>query len=307
MIQHESTLQSLVDSIRGRGPALGSLADQLRSPAILEAFEKWNYDSWCIAVAGDSLVRLRLLTEQNFKVVETIGLVAVARYIFELALWLRLFAHDRRYGLVYFDQLLVTQERFLRATLAQLEREIAWLKLLGESETKSHGEVLKDIDRASVRNDQADDLVSALRSVSGRIDAEAARRFSIFAEGAQINGYAFQAYLVETRALPPVRQALQEILVERNEFESRVPEDIRGLRPKRWQWRAMAERVGRLDEYEYVYSFASKLLHATPASITTDQKNLEIAEMQVFLKYIDIAISDVLALAADYLPRDVAG
>jgi hypothetical protein len=307
MIEQETRIQPLVSAIRSRTSALDSLAQQLRTPAIIEAFDKWDHNSWCIAVAGDSLVRLRLFTEQNFNFVETMGVVAVARYMFELTVWLRLFALDRRYGLVYFDQLLATQQRFFQDTLARLEREVVWLKSLDEQETASHRSVLNEIDRAGVSKDQAQELVSALSTISAKIDAEAARRFSIYAQAARTNGYSFQAYLVETKALPPVRQALTEIANERANYESRVAPEIKALRPDRWQWRPMAQKVGRLDEYDYLYSFASKLLHATPASITTDQKNLEVAEMELFLKYINVTITDVLALAEEYRPRAAAG
>lgn len=306
MTQEDKRLRLLAQSLRSQGTVLDALAQQLRTPAILEAFDKWNHHSWCIAVAGDSLVRLRLLTEQNFIVLETMGVVAVARYIFEVAVWLRLFARDRRFGLVYFDELLSTQQRFYRDTLAQLEREIAWLKSLDEKETASHQQALKARGGAT-DSSHATSLVSALSAVSAQIDTEAARRFSIYAQAAKSNGYSFQAHLVETKALPHARMAVEEIAAERERFELRVPADIKALRPSRWQWRQMAQEVGRLDEYDYLYSFASKLLHATPVSITTDSKNLEAAEMEIFLKYIDVTLRDVLVLAAAYRPTSGAG
>ncbi|MCK6557113.1 hypothetical protein L6Q96_21425 [Candidatus Binatia bacterium] len=303
----QTLIEPLVNSIRARRSSLDALAKELRTPAILEAFDKWDHNSWCRSVAGDALVRLRLFTEQNFNVVETMGVVVVARYTFELAVWLRLFALDRRYGLVYFDQLLATQKRFYEDTLAQLQREVTWLKSLGQKETTSHDNLLKGYDAVGANAGNAQKLVSALSGVSAEIDAEAARRFSLYAEAARTNGYDFQAYLVETKALPPVRQALADIAAERDRFESRVVPEIKALRPDRWQWRQMAQMVGRADEYDYLYSFASKLLHATPVSITTDQKNLEVQEMALFLKYIDITIADVLALAKEYRPNAAAG
>jgi hypothetical protein len=67
----------------------------------------------------------------------------------------------------------------------------------------------------------------------------------------------------------------------------------------------MAERVDLTDEYDYLYTFASKLLHATPASITTDHKNLEPSELVVFLKYISVKLVDLVENAQMY-PRDAA-
>jgi len=57
----EDRLQELAQQIRERRSVLDDVAQQLRTPAILDAFDEWNGDSWCLAVTGDALVRLRLL------------------------------------------------------------------------------------------------------------------------------------------------------------------------------------------------------------------------------------------------------
>lgn len=300
MKQHEQNVQRLVHSIRTRGSAVDVIAQRLRTPDILAAFNKWDHNSWCISVAGDLLVRIRLFTDQNFHFVESIGVVAVARYIFELSVWLRLFKLDRRYGLVYFDQLLETQQRYYQDTKAHLEREIALLKSFDERERALQARALEDIKASGLSEADPQVVVSTLKTISEAMDTEAVRRFSIYATSARTNGYEFQAHLVETKALPPLLKALADIGAERAKFEATVSLDIKALRPVRWQWRSMAQRVGTADEYDYIYSFASKLLHATPASITTDQKNLESSEMEVFLKYVDVTIADILALAEEY-------
>jgi len=89
--------------------------------------------------------------------------------------------------------------------------------------------------------------------------------------------------------------------IEKQKFDESITPAVRKLLPKRWQWRQMAQEVDLVEEYDYVYSFASKLLHATPASITTDSKNLEIPELEMFLKYIVVKIDDLMDLAAMYV------
>ncbi len=294
-------VEQLIQSICSRRSGLDALAQRLRTPEIIAAFNKSDHNSWCLSVAGDSLVRLRLFTEQNFNFVETIGIVAVARYIFELSIWLGLFKLDPRYGLVYFHQLLDTQQRYYQAVRAQLDRELAMLKSFGAKENELREAVLKDIKERSSSEEEQQTLLSALNLLASEIDAEASRRFSLYAKDAQSNGYEFQAYLIETKAVPQVDQALADIALERDWFDATIPQDVKDLIPRRWQWRHMAEMVGLTDEYDYIYSFASKLLHATPASITTDQKNLELGEMQVFLKYIDVKMADVETLAREYV------
>lgn len=316
---NKHNVEQLIHSICSRRSSLDAVAQRLRTPEIQAAFNKWDHNSWCLSVAGDSLVRLRLFTEQNFNFIETMGVIAVARYIFELSVWLHLFKLDRRYGLVYFHRLLDTQQRYYQDEKAQLEREIALLKSFGDREKQFQEKALENIKALPSNDAQRQALLSTPKSISEAIDAEASRRFSIYAKDAQTNGYEFQAHLVETKAVPQIEQALTEIALERNKFDATVPQDVKDLIPSRWQWRRMAKTadlgllaarddesswdrrvVALTDEYDYIYSFASKLLHAEPVSITTDDKNLELAEIQVFLKYIDVKMADVEILAQEY-------
>lgn len=297
--RNKHNVKQLVKSICARRKSLDALAQRLRTPEILAAFDKADHNSWCISVAGDSLVRLRIFTEQNFNFIETMGVIAVARYIFELSVWLCLFKLDPRYGLVYFNQLLDAQHRYYQAVRAQLDREVAMLKSFGAKEDELREAAIANI-KASSDNDENEPPISALNSIASEIDAEASRGFSLYAKDAQINGYEFQAHLIQTKAIPQVERALADIALEREWFDIAIPQDVKDLIPRRWQWRQMAELVGLSDEYDYIYSFASKLLHATPASITSDQKNLELSEMQIFLKYIDVKMADLEALAEYY-------
>ncbi len=59
------------------------------------------------------------------------------------------------------------------------------------------------------------------------------------------------------------------------------------------------------DEYDFIYLFASLLMHATPVSITTDQKNLEPEEMRAFLKYIRVRVADITEMAEELLKTPV--
>jgi hypothetical protein len=66
-----------------------------------------------------------------------------------------------------------------------------------------------------------------------------------------------------------------------------------------WKWDRQAKSVGMLDQYEYIYSFSSSLLHATPASM--HQATLEEHEIGIFLDYILVSISDVIDLSYELL------
>ena len=293
----EHTLR-LVSSIKTLHVDVDAEASRLRTPAILSSFDKHNCESWCLSVVGDALVKIRLLIEQNFQFIETMGLIAVARYMFELSVWLLLFERDARYGLVYYGQLLETQRKYYQDLRSQLIREISLMTRFereDENRTRSVIEENKNVGQIKSIGDR-------IRRAQALIDAQAARHFSIYAEQAKTNGYGFQAFLIETKALPGVDEALRMIGAEQRSFAETITEDIRAMIPKRWEWKRAAEVVGLVDEYDYLYTFSSKLLHATPVSITTDQKNLELDEMLVFLKYINVKIADILAVSAKF-PR----
>jgi len=292
-------LGTLVELVKANRTAVDIEARRLRTTELLGSFDKRSQRSWCLAVMGDSLVRVRLFLEQNFNFVETMGIVAVSRYLFELSVWLKLFEHDERYGLVYYGQLLETQQKYFADYLEQLHREVEMLRAFEKKEQEALKAVM---DEAG----PPEDVENRIRSNTEAIDAEAARSFSIYAEQAKVNGYGFQAYLVENKAVAEVEAALTELRAEQADFDTHVLPAIKDLaltknnKKKRWEWKDMADRVGLLPEYHFLYAFASKLLHATPASITTNHKNLEPAEFVVFLKYINVKTIELIDLAHRY-------
>lgn len=71
---------------------------------------------------------------------------------------------------------------------------------------------------------------------------------------------------------------------------------------KPWRWDQKAKLVGMENEYAFIYTYTSRLLHATPTSLTTNRKNLEPEEMLMFLKYIYIRMIDVIEMSSSMLP-----
>ena len=147
-------------------------------------------------------------------------------------------------------------------------------------------------------------LMNNEREITRRIDEEAARKFSLYADQAKTNGYGFQAYLVETKVLPEYSKAVADLEQKLKGFENDTPSEVKALVSTRWRWDKQAECVGMRDEYDFIYGYASRLLHATPASLTTNQKNLEPDEMRVFLKYIRVRSLDVIEMAEKLLAED---
>lgn len=291
-MKHAEQAKKYVAAIRGLAVSLDRLSGSFRKDIGTDAeqfFDKYSSDHWRRNAYGNALVRLRQLSENNFQIVETLGLLAVARYVFELSVWLRLFEKDARYCLVYYKQLLETQLRYYEDTLAHMRREVT---LLNSFDALDRPVSLQESSDISVA--EYGDMV---RQNMSRIDAMASRHFSLYLEDAKTNGYGFQAYLVEKKAIPPIESAINELKNELLEFEKHVQTDVRDLARQRWQWRGMSKLAGIEHEHDYIYSYASKILHATPASLTTDQKNLEIQEVCLFLRYIHVKILEIADLA----------
>lgn len=294
--QYKKRADELAAEIKSLQPHLERLSEPFRHDPVSgeePSFDKWSAKDWRRNTFGNALVRLRQLTENNFQFIETMGVLAVARYVFELSVWLHLFQKDSRYSLIYYRELLETQRKYYEDTAEQLRREIALLKRFEARDNEATNEVI----RAASSEGAMSEIGKMIWNAMGRVDAEASRDFSLYLEDAKTNGYGFQAYLVEKKAIPPIEQAIKDITKEIQDFERRVPQDVQNLTKGRWQWRRMADEAGLVHEHDYIYSYASRLLHATPAALTTDQKNLELSEMCIFLRYIYVKILEIMELA----------
>jgi len=235
-----------------------------------------------------------LFTEQNFNYLESIGLLGVTRYLFELVVWLNLMEQDERYGLVYYHELLEKRRRYYTDLRDHLGREIRLLKTLGDEEQTLMNDRLREAQRLVDRAPVTEGMRRAVVDVACYIDAKAAREFTLHGDQARTNGYSFQAFLVETKVLPTVQQSLALVEAELRKLNEHLPADVRSLIPKKWNWRELAAKVRLDNEYDFIYTYSSRLLHATPASLTTNQKNLEHDEVRVFLKYCHVRLLDVI-------------
>jgi hypothetical protein len=67
----------------------------------------------------------------------------------------------------------------------------------------------------------------------------------------------------------------------------------------KWNWFDRARDVGMDEQYRFLYSFTSKLLHAIPLNIITD-KELYPSEVIMVLDYIVISATDLLKAIEDF-------
>lgn len=295
---HEMKRDALVESIRAVAVSIGGEAERLQNIYPYD-FDPTLANMWCATAVKDALVRVALLIEQNFEAINTLSLVAVSRYLFELSIWLKLFEKDSRYGLLYYGQLIDTQRRYYESTLSQMKREH---KILRDCEVKERRELDAQLPAQSTPEDRA----RVRREIAEAIDKVAARNFSIYAEEASLDGYGPQANHIQFRAIPEVMNSLNGLAGDQNTFDQSVLPHIKDLwldakgKRRRWRWNEMAELVGMETEYEYIYAFSSKLLHATPSSISTNQMDLLPDEYIVFMRYVEAKLMDLVEVSKKY-------
>lgn len=245
---------------------------------------------WRLVAFCDSLVKVRIYIERNFTYIESLGVLSLTRYIFELSVWVNLLEQDERYGLVYYQRLLENNKRFYSDLKSHLLREADLFKRIGEKEIDR----IKSMVTTSVGTLTSEEVAKRVRAVEEKIDAEIGLSLCIYGAEAKIKGYGFQAHLIETQAVTQASSTLEQIETELKQFNERWSASIKDIAAVKWNWRAQAKLVGMVDDYDFIYSYTSRLLHAEPISLTTNQKSLENKEVCLFLRYILIKVSELM-------------
>jgi hypothetical protein len=256
-------------------------------------------DYWRVVIAYDSSVRLRLIIENNFHAIETLALLATARYVFELSIWLKLTSARPEYALAYYGKLLEKEREHSDGLARQLEREIELLERLEEQDAQSTQGVINKIKEAAVA-ENAEGIQQLVRDSRLDVDRQAARAFSIYADRATHLGFRYTADLVRTQALKKARERQERARLALEAFRKWCPPDSLVLVDRRWKWDREALAAKMEGPYDFLYSYTSRLLHATPASVTTDVKNLECDEIRILLRYIHGALLDALDLTGEF-------
>jgi hypothetical protein len=251
---------------------------------------------WRAHAYRNALIKLRLLVENNFLHVETLSLLSTTRYIFEVVVWLRLLKNDSEYGLVFYWRLMTDQLQHHKKTKENLEHEVRFFKNLDDEESRLNKDTLDKLLKVN-KKPSGDDVAKAFSFVSEEIDRRARRNFSTYGNEAKKNGYGFQSHLIETKVISGFIERIEKIEADRDSFKKSCPDSARKKCFAKWNWKDHARSVGMDQAYDFIYSYTSRLLHAAPFSILTDQKNLEPSEMVLFLDYMYVSMLDVLDLS----------
>ena len=291
-MEFENKIEFVLNRIKGLHSTFDSVITDYRK-AIAE-YEQHNpgdfYTSppeyWVLVIRCDALVKLRIFLERNFTYIETLSLLATTRYVFELSVWLRAIKLDKNYAIYYVHKLVDGAEEHSKQLYEQLIHEVSLLKSFQRKDDDLTNQCLEKLKHEHASPEEMD---KATRRISETIDAEAAIRFSLYGEEAVSNGYGLQVHLIESKAIPRAKFELEEAQKSKEQFNDK--------------WKKMAKNVGMEDEHNYIYSYTSRLLHAKPSSLTTNQKSLESPEVYVFLRYCFVKITEMLEDGTEQLSK----
>lgn len=291
----ESTRQEilqLITNLKTLQPNLELITDSLkRKLSMFTKIEMEERDAyyWRMRAWTDAVIRVRIFVEKNLSYIETLSVLALCRYTFELVVWLKHIEMDKRFALFYAQKMLKQQIELYKNLAMHLRRESELYRSLAEEEKIAHNRILaaavvagSSVDPTRIGLQIAEDMHAA----SDFVDEKLALQFAIYSSETKRNGYGFQAHLIETLKLPEANKNAEKNCELLTKFNNQWTTIIGELKLKKWNWKERAAHVDMALEYEFIYSYTSRLLHATPASLTTDQKSLEDDEVLFLLRYV---------------------
>lgn len=254
-------------------------------------------------IGTEALVRCQILVANNVMVLETLGIISLTRYIFELLVWLRTIQQTPLKSLRFLILSLKDGEDHTSQHIAHLEAEAQFLEVIAERDDPIPG--MMALQEEHGENLTAEIVRNAEKARMEAIDFEARRHFIAYAADAKVNGYGYQAHLIRTKAVAAAKadlEAKRQVRLDFIDFFGQSLIDEAGGVSK-WNWFDSAKAVGMEPEYEYIYRYTSRLLHATPTSFYTISKNLELTEMRLFLEYVYVRLLDVIDVVTDLAVR----
>ncbi|VVQ38480.1 hypothetical protein PS943_05924 [Pseudomonas fluorescens] len=247
--------------------------------------------AWALKAQEGTLEKFRDVYSTS-KLESDTELVALARNLFENIVWLKLFNKNTDYGLVFYHQLLGEQLKSQEQVIEKARGEIRLFNELAEEDKVDFGPYTLLMEQDSASEEELQQVRDYLSNQSAIVDTKARNAFSIYGESAKVNGYSFQAHLIETKVIPHHEQrisVLHKHLEELKESHSEVAlSRLKALGINaRWNWCDKAKSVGMADHYYFLYAFTSRSLHCTAMNIITP-KALDDKERYLLLDYISI-------------------
>ena len=171
-----------------------------------------------------------------------------------------------------------------------MKNEIALFKQLEKRESEESEQTI----RGGFTISRPDLLPRTTHAIMREIDLLVRRHFCLYSEDAKTRGFGYQSYLMETEIVPHIEKEIEQLQSVKTSAIAQMPKSAQGTTRS---WKEQAAAAGLNEQFQFVYSYTSRLLHATPTSLTTNQKNLEWDEIVMFLDFLYVSMLDAIEMA----------
>jgi hypothetical protein len=298
-------LANLVEEIKSLDPELEKLTKAARvhlstAPRVLN--EQVRYLR--LQILAYSMLRIRHFIQHNLinnTYIETMATLAVCRYTFELVVWLKLMEKDSRFALLFNRESANGHLDNANEQITLLKEEKSFYISQAETERKLHQQAIEEIKASEAPPEEMGAAIARrMEQISEFLDKSLDSRLLVYYEEIKEQGYEYVAQFIDNKALPPIEKEIQNTEKQLADFEARWAAHLQELKddkeisrlyrkPRELRvmlWKACAEFVGMETDYAVIYSYTSRLLHATPSSVMTLQQNLSEREFLTFWRYI---------------------
>lgn len=231
-----------------------------------------------------------------------VQLVSLARNIFENLVWLRLMSQTVGYGFVFYAMLLRNQRENQEAIIRKLRSEADLFEQMEVLDNQIFDEVINPI----FGDPSEEQIAAAMRVHKDRekeLDESVRKTFCLFADSAAFLGYRMQALQLRGEHIPKHESRLAAIEAQARELDARLPSlvdaPLRSVLNRKWNWFDRARDVRLEEQYRFLYSYTSRLLHSTPLNIITE-KALSDTEAKMFAEYLVLTANEQLDLIKNY-------
>jgi hypothetical protein len=238
--------------------------------------------------------------------------------IFELVVWLKYIDLNENFALVYARIHFEGQVEHYERLITLVEREANLYDRLAEDEKADLAEAMRTIkesysDPVAMGQALAEEMkrVSDAETVELRLDSE----LVLYGDDVVTNGYSFQASLLRTQVLPTYREQAElnreSLRTLCSNWDKNISEVIKEYKIRLqnnrviWPWggpRLQEDLVQMKEHYDFIYSYTSRLLHAKPNSIISNQQSLSDGELLIFWRDIHRGFRWIYEYAKKELP-----
>jgi hypothetical protein len=306
----QEKLGELAFEIKSLAPELQKLCDAARkslaTPAPTEPALQVEY--FRSQILAYSMLRIRHFIEHNLinsTYIETMATLAVCRYTFELVVWLKLMEKDNRFALLFNRESIRGRIDNLKENISLLESEQSFYISQANTERDLHRQAIEEIKANDAPPEEKGMAIARqMEQISDYLDITLNSKLLHYYDEIAKNGYGYVANFIKTKALPIHHEQKEKAEAQLEEFDKEWSASLKELnddleneikelhrKPKKVEnmtWKAKAQLAGVEGDYDFIYAYTSRLLHATPSSVMTLEQNLREEEFLTFWRYIRI-------------------